>query len=285
MCGPFGFQPVEFAKVALIVFVAARVEFLGQEFKTLLRGFLPVAAAMGVLMGLLYMQPDFGSMVFVVGLGSLLLILGGARLAHFVGLAALAAPLCVWYVPRTLGHVTRRLAEFETVPVGSQLWQSLLALKSSGMSGSDLGAGAAKLGYLPMISNDFILAGIGDEMGFIGTSLVVMLFLLFTVLATRIVVAQRCPALFLLGAGVTISIAVQAVINIAVVTGAVPTKGIALPFVSVGGSSMALSLFGVGLLIGMARGGGEHGSRRMLGARLRDYLGGLTQTLRGRSDG
>ncbi len=270
--GPVVFQPVEFARIALIVFIAARVRKVGPRIGEFQVGLLPVAAVLAILMVLLLLQPDFGSTVFMLGLGTLLLILGGARVRHFLIMAAVGLPVCLAYAMTSLSHVQDRFRQFIDPAMGEQARQSLLALGSGGLTGADLGAGMAKLGYLPMISSDFILAGIGEELGFVGTSLVVLLFLLFTVLATSIVVMQRCPGHFVIGAGVTLSIALQAVINVAVVTAAVPTKGIALPFISSGGSSLVSSLFGVGLLIGMARaeGGQEAGAWTRLRALLAD---------------
>lgn len=250
--GP-GFQPVEFARIALIVFLAAHVHAAGPRIREFVRGLLPPLLVLIASMVLLLMQPDFGSAIFFLGLGSLLLILGGARLSHFLGLAAATFPVAVTYGWRSLGHVQSRVQQFLEPGMGHQAVQSVLALGAGGVGGTDLGAGTAKLGYLPQVSSDFILAAIGEELGFAGSSFVVLLFALFLVAGTRIALAQESPARFLLAAGITISIATQAILNIAVVTAAVPTKGIALPFVSAGGSSLAFSLFAVGLLIRLAR--------------------------------
>lgn len=252
VAGGVAFQPMEFAKIGLVLYLAARVSLLGTEIRSFIRGFLPQAAVMGLLAGLLLLQPDFGSAVFFLGLGSLILIFGGARMSHFLLIGLVVLPVCVGYAVKSLEHVSRRISQFMEPTAGDQALQSMLALGAGGVGGADVGAGTMKLGYLPMVDSDFILAAIGEEFGFIGTSLVVLLFLLFTMLGARIVLAQRSRASFLMGAGILISISTQAIINIAVVTGAVPTKGIALPFVSAGGSSLAASLFGVGLLVGMA---------------------------------
>lgn len=252
LLGPVFFQPVELAKIALIVWLAASVQRLGAGVRDFVRGLVPIAAVLSVLVVLLMLQPDFGSSVFLLGIGTLLLILGGARIGHFALVAAVGFPVCALYALKSLSHVGYRLQQFLEPTVGGQAYQSLIALGSGGVTGSGLGAGMAKLGYLPMISSDFILAGIGEELGFVGTSLVLLCFMIFTASAARIALAQNGTASFLLAAGVALSIAVQAVINIAVVTAAVPTKGIALPFVSAGGSALAMSLFGVGLLQNLA---------------------------------
>ncbi|MFH0945215.1 MAG: FtsW/RodA/SpoVE family cell cycle protein [Planctomycetota bacterium] len=268
MFGGLVFQPVELARIALIVFLAARIEALGPGIRSFSRGLLPLVAVLGLFAVLLLAQPDFGSALFFLGLGTLLLILGGARLDHLALIMLAGAVAVGMYAVGHLGHVMERMREFLNPSVSDHAYQSLLALGSGGVVGTDLGAGMAKLGYLPMVSSDFILAAIGEELGLIGSSLVVLLFLLFAILGTRIALAQRTPARFFLAAGVVISISTQAILNIAVVTGAVPTKGIALPFVSSGGSSLAFSLFGVGMLVALARpeeaesgepAGGHHG--------------------------
>ncbi len=250
--GP-GFQPVELARVALIVWLAARLDRIGPGVKDFARGLLPTAAVPGGLAVLLLLQPDFGSALFFVGLSSLLLILAGARVTHFAGMLLVALPILIGYAATSLGHVQRRIEQFLSADLGHQAKQSLLALGSGGLTGVDLGAGMSKLGYLPMVSSDFILAAIGEELGFVGTSLVILAFLLFTILGARVAFAQRSIGTFVLAAGLTLSIAMQAIVNVAVVTAAVPTKGIALPFLSAGGSSLALSLFAVGVLVRLAR--------------------------------
>jgi len=278
--GGLRFQPMEFARLALVIFLAARIGLLREGLNRFASGLLPLAGALALLATLLLAQPDFGSAVFFLGLGALLLILGGARLLHLGGLLLAGLVGCGLYAVGQLGHVIERFQEFLHPTVGDHAYRSLQALGSGGLAGSALGAGTVKLGYLPMANSDFILAAIGEELGLLGTSLVVLLFLLFTILGTRIAMAQRTPARFLLAAGIVISISTQAVINIAVVSGAVPTKGIALPFVSSGGSSLAISLFGVGLLVALARRSGEPTD----GDEGPDLLRRLRAALRRRSD-
>lgn len=250
--GP-GFQPVELARIALIVWLAARIDRVGPGIRDFTRGLLPTVAVPAGLAVLLLLQPDFGSALFFLGISGILLILAGARVSHFIGIAVISLPVVLGYAVTSLDHVQRRLSQFMEPGLGHQAQQSLLALGSGGLFGVDLGAGMAKLGYLPMVSSDFILAAIGEELGFIGTTLVVLAFLLFTLLGARVALAQASLGLFVLAAGMTLSIAMQAIVNIAVVTGAAPTKGIALPFLSAGGSSLALSMFAVGVLVRLAR--------------------------------
>jgi cell division protein FtsW len=245
-------QPAELAKIALILFVAGTSARLGGRVRSFRHGLLPLMLALGLAAGLLLLQPDFGSALFLMGLGAFLFVFAGAPVRQFGIVGLVALPACIAYAWTSLGHVQRRVDEFLNPEVGGQAWQSLVALGSGGAFGNGLGAGMAKLGFLPMISSDFILAAVGEELGFMGTSLVVLLFVLFLMMGSRIVLAQQSHPGFLVGVGVTLMITVQALINIAVVTGAVPTKGIALPFLSAGGSALATSLFGVGLLLNLS---------------------------------
>lgn len=253
--GPLTFQPVEFAKIAVIITVAACLQGLGSKVRRLSSCGVLLIAVLVPVCALLFLQPDFGSACLISGLVFLLMIFAGARPEHYLPatvVSLLALVLLAWlFMP----HVLERLTKHFNPQPGDQAYQSLVALGSGGLLGygAGLGGGMAKLGYLPMISSDFIFAAIGEEMGFVGTSLVVLLFLMFTVLSVRIVVAQTSMFRFLLGAGITLGIAVQVLINLVVVTAVTPTKGIALPFISAGGSALAMSLFSVGLLINMAR--------------------------------
>lgn len=250
-------QPSEFVKLAVVVLVAGTCGRIGTGIEDWRKGLLPVYLALGIAALLLLKQPDFGSALFVLGLGTLLMLLGGARAKHFLIAGACALPLCIAYAVLRLDHVQRRLTEYVSPSEGGQAYQSMIALGNGGAFGAGLGAGEAKLGYLPYISSDFILAAVGEELGFVGTSLVVLLFVVLLLLGTRVVMRQQSIAGFVLAAGLTLLICVQALINVAVVTAAVPTKGIALPYLSAGGSSICAMLFATGLLANLARRAGE----------------------------
>ncbi len=251
--GSFYLQPMEVARVALILWLSVTIVRLGPRLLELRRGLVPIAAVPAFVAVLLLRQPDFGSAVFLFGLSILLLVLGGARMSHFVLIGGVVGLACVAYALTSLDHVQFRIQQFLHPETNAQALNSQLALGSGGLAGVGLGAGVAKFGYLPMISSDFVLAGIGEELGFVGTSLVVMSFLVLTLLLARVAAAQQSRVGFLLCSGLTLSIAVQALINIAVVTGAAPTKGIALPFLSAGGSALACSCFSIGLMVNLAR--------------------------------
>lgn len=253
--GPLAFQPVELAKIVVVAAVAAELRAMGDGVTRLApcaRLLLTFVAPVCVL---LCCQPDFGSTVLLAGIVFLLMIFAGARPAHYIpatlfGFGGLVA--AAWLF---LPHVLERFSRHVDPKPGEQAYQSLVALGSGGLAGMDhgIGAGMAKLGYLPMISSDFVFASVGEELGFLGTTLVVFLFVMFTLLASRVVLAQRDMFRFLLGAGITLSISVQVLINLVVVTAVTPTKGIALPFISAGGSSLVMSLVAVGILVSLAK--------------------------------
>lgn len=246
-----GFQPVELARVALVIHLAARLGGSRRSAETDARSLAGVLATVSLPVILLLFQPDFGSALFFVGLTFLVLLLAGVPIAHLAAVAG-AGLSVVLLAGLGLDHVRHRIAAFLDPALGYQARQSLLALGAGGLLGSGLGAGITKLGYLPMVSNDFVLAAVGEEAGFVGTSLVLFAFvaLLWGGLGTAH--RQRNPARYLLASGLALSLALQALLNVAVVTAAVPTKGIALPFVSSGGSSLVACLFAVGLLARLA---------------------------------
>jgi cell division protein FtsW len=193
--------------------------------------------------------------VFLLGLVLVMMIIAGARALHYGsgvvgGLAALYLAAIAFFP-----HVVNRFEKHSDPQPGDQVYQAVLALGAGGFAGMDGGAGAGvgKLGYVPMIQSDFIMAAVGEETGFLGCSVVIALFVMLTYAGARIACAQRERFRFLLACGLVINIAVQAIINLVVVTALGPTKGIALPFISSGGSALMFSLFGVGLLLNIAR--------------------------------
>lgn len=253
--GALTFQPVELAKIVVVIAVSARLHQLREGVARLTPCVVLILTMVAPVCLLLCLQPDFGSTVLLAGLVFLLMIFGGARPAHYVPATLLGfgtLVTCAWFF---MPHVIERFSKHVAPQPGDQAYQSLVALGSGGMAGLHYGVGdgMAKLGYLPMIRSDFVFASIGEEFGFLGTTLVVFLYALFTVMAARIVLAQRDRFRFLLAAGISLGISIQVLINLVVVTAVTPTKGIALPFLSAGGSSLVMSLLAVGLLTNLAR--------------------------------
>ena len=252
-----GFQPSEFAKLALCIFLAGflsrRQERLG-EFRN---GFLPVMCVIGIVSGLILLEPDFGTAVLVGVVGAMMAIVAGVRVLHMAAAACVAAPmllLALWRSPARWARIAAFLDPWSHESgAGYQVIQSLIALGSGGLIGRGLGASHQKLYFLPEARTDFIFAIVGEELGAAGTVAVVFLFAIL--LREGLRVAGRAQDAFgsLLAFGITMMLGLQAAMNMAVVTGSVPTKGIALPFVSAGGSSLWCSMVGVGLLMQIAR--------------------------------
>jgi len=251
--GPVGFQPSELAKLALIVMASAMVAKRGKRMREFRAGFVPCMAVTVAASALIIAEPDFGTAALVGGIGTLLILAGGARFrpiaaAGAVGLGALS--LLVWQSPARLARIFAFLDPWKYKDgAGYQVIQSLTALGSGGLVGR---TGMQELYFLPEPDTDFILSIIGEQFGLIGTVAVILLFVIITRQGMRI--SERAPDAFgaLLALGITAMIALQAIMHIAVVTASMPTKGIALPFVSSGGSSLVVSMAGIGMLMNIA---------------------------------
>jgi cell division protein FtsW len=271
--GPISLQPTEIAKVALIIYLATLLHNKDRHVTTLFSGFIAPLLVVGLVTALTLLQPDLGTAV-LLGLSALLvLFVAGARLMYILVAAMMAAPLAWYAVVGTPWRLKRLMAFFEPEAhregAGYQVWEALLTLGSGGLSGVGLGEGQQKLFYLPEAHTDFILPTIGQELGFIGVSAVLLLFAVVIWRGAR--VALRAPDRFgtYLAFGCTGVIAIQAGINMAVVVGVLPTKGITLPFVSYGGSSMLASFAMVGIILSVARGHAPAVARPSWGLRRR----------------
>jgi len=257
--GFFSIQPAEFAKLAIILYLASLITKKGENFESFKKGLLPVALIVGLVAGLIAKQPDYGSTFVFLCVSAIVIITGGARLRHLaLGIAALAVAAFFVLGGSLLGYQLNRFQCFFDPWQDPQnaCWQHVqaqMAFGHGGVTGAGFGQSVQKLFYLPEAQNDFIFAIIGEELGFIGTSLFLMLYLLF--LWRGIIVSLRCPDLFgtLIGIGVIGMFGIQAFINIGGVTGAIPMTGITLPFISYGGSSLLVSLMSMGILLNVSR--------------------------------
>jgi cell division protein FtsW len=255
--GPLNFQPAEFVKLAFVAYVAAHLSSVQKNVGTWRHGIVPVLVVMGVLQAVLVSQPDFGTVVLIGALAVALMFLAGAKVLH---LALLALPLFM-LAALAVTLESYRLKRFlcfldpSQDPLGAcyQLVMSFRTFASGGYQGIGLGSSLQKTGWLPEAHTDFVFAIIGEEGGLIGATLVLLLFCWFVYRGFRI--AYRHPDTFsqLLAAGLTLTIAVQVLINMGVVLGLLPTKGLALPFLSYGNSSMLATLAGVGTLMALSR--------------------------------
>jgi len=213
---------------------------------------------LGLAAGLILKQPDLGTTVTLAGTIFIILFVAGARIKHLAALATLgigAAALAIWQEPYRLKRFLAFLNP-EKDPAGSgwHILNSLLSLGSGGLLGTGLGQGRhSKFLYLPIREADFIFAVIGEELGFIGACLVIILFLIFIWRGFRIAITSPDPFGSLLAAGIVGGIAIQTIINIGVVTSTLPITGITLPFISFGGTSLVFTLAGVGILLNISR--------------------------------
>ena len=250
------FQPSELAKWALLFFFAAFCDKFSDSIKLYWKGFLPLCLVAALVVGLIITE-DFGTAAFISLLCFLMLIIGGVKWSH----ALTPLPFAIIAFLAALIHSPSRIQRIAAF-LNPQKWadsaayqanQSLVALGSGGLTGKGLGKGICKYGHLPEDTTDFIFAIIGEELGLVGTMAVIALFVLFVWLGILVVI--RCQDRFgqLLASGIVLAIAIQAAINIGVVTVVLPTKGIPLPFVSAGGTSMLLSAAAVGVLINIAK--------------------------------
>lgn len=250
------FQPSELAKWAIILFLAGVCDRFATELKLYWKRFVPICSVVGLVAGLIVIE-DFGTAAFISLLAFLMLIIAGVKWWHILTPLPLAAAAFLAVLIRSPSRMQRIIAflhpEKLTDSAAYQANQSLVALGSGGLFGKGLGRGICKYGHLPEDTTDFIFAIIGEELGFIGDAVVILLFIAFVCLG--ILVILRCRDRFgqLLAGGIVLTIALQAAINIGVVTVVLPTKGITLPFVSAGGTSMLLSSAAVGVLLNIAK--------------------------------
>jgi cell division protein FtsW len=256
------FQPSELAKWMVIFFLAAVCDKYREGIRLYWRGFVPVCLVVGVVVGLVIVE-DFGTAAFIALLSFLMLIIAGVKWWHILTPLPFGAAAFFLMLISSPSRM-RRIAAFVNPEKWSgsaayQASQSLIALGSGGLWGKGLGKGLCKYGHLPEDTTDFIFAIIGEELGFVGNAAVILLFMMFVALGILIVIRCRDPFGRLLAGGIVLAIAIQAALNIGVVTVVLPTKGIPLPFVSAGGTSMLLSAAAVGVLINIAkRSCGEH---------------------------
>lgn len=247
------FQPSELARVAVVVSLGAWVGLAGDGLRTYLRGVAIPLVIIGVPAALVFVQPDFGSSVYLLFMGFLVIWVAGARTQQLFCTFAAALSMASLVGYQRFAHVGKRLTGFTDPAPGTQVWQGLVALGSGGPAGVGLGEGRAAWGYVPEAENDFILTVLGEELGLVGVLVLVLLygFLLFH--GTRLLLGLRSRFALVVGAGLLFQVGVQALLNISVVTALAPPKGLPLPFVSMGGSSLLVLSLSCGLLLGLAR--------------------------------
>lgn len=255
--GLFNIQPSEFAKLAIILYLADRIARKTEGLKNFRRDLLPLISVMAVSSLLILLGKDLGTTVVLMGVFMTLLFVGGIPVRYFAWLLAGCVPLVVAAIliePYRIKRLTGFLNPFDDIQGKSfQLYQSLLAIGSGGFFGKGLGQSQQKLFYLPAAHTDFIFAIVGEELGFIGAGFLILLFVLFGALGMMIVFRAKSAFHQLFALGLVTLVLIEAAINIGVSTGALPTKGLALPFISYGGSSLVVNMILVGLLLNLSR--------------------------------
>ncbi len=250
-------QPSEFAKLALIIALAWYGTRYQAHMHKPLRGIVIPLLCIGVVVGLVFREPDRGTTALLAAVSGAMLVMAGARLRYLLpplGVAAVAFALYLWHDPMAF----KRLGAWwdpdaHKAGVGYQAYEAKIALGSGGLTGLGLGNGRQKLGFVPEHHTDFIYSIVGEELGLVGTLAVVLTFVVLVVCGLHIARNARDTFGTLLAFGITILIGLQAVINIGVVTSALPNKGLPLPFISYGGSNLLMMLTCVGVLLSVAR--------------------------------
>lgn len=262
------YQPSEVAKLAMILYIAHWLDSKGERIKTLNYGLLPFAAITGIVCGLIVLQPALSTAILIGLISFTLFFVAGADLKQVI--AAGAAAMVIFIVLMlVLDHASQRINDYmaafrDPLQAGYQVKQALAALANGGYLGVGLGKGDQKFGPLPLAHTDGVFAIVGEELGLLGSVGVVLLLGFLAWRGFRVATRARDTYGFLLAVGITAWISYQALINIAVITAVIPFTGMPMPFLSYGGSSMLMTVIGVGILLSVSRDGalGRQPSRR-----------------------
>ncbi len=251
------FQPSELVKIALIIMLAWYCDRSQRKMDTFKRGIIFPGIIIAAALGLIFVEPDRGTTILLAAVSGMMLLVAGVRLPHLLlpalGVAAVLA-VSILHDPMRMNRIAAWLHPQDHLNSAAlQGQQAMIAIGSGGVTGVGLGNGLQKLGYVPEIQSDFIFANIGEELGLIATLFVVIAFLLIAVCGIYIALNARDHFGCLLATGITFLISLQAAINIGVVTSVLPNKGLALPFISSGGSSLLVMLGCIGILLSVAR--------------------------------
>lgn len=254
--GVFSFQPVELLKFAIVLFLSYSLVKRQERIKDFVYGYLPNLIILAVFFILVLIQPDLGNVLVMFSVAFILMFVSGVRPSFLLSSILMLVPF-LYMAVFNVGYRKKRIMAFLdpwSDPLGSgfQTIQSFIALGRGGFFGLGLGEGKQKLFYLPEPHTDFVFSALGEELGFIGVSAVIIFFLILIFRGIR--VSLRAPDLFgtYLSLGIVLTIGIQVVINMGMVTGLLPTKGLPLPFMSVGGSSLVISMASIGVLLNIS---------------------------------
>lgn len=255
--GAFTIQPSEIAKIGIILAFASMICARRGRMKSFRYGILPFAAILIVIVGLLVLEPHFSASIIIVAIGGVMLFLGGARLVWFIAAAVAAgggiAVLLTMFPYASTRITTWRDPFASTSDEGYQIVQSLYSIGSGGLTGLGLGQSRQKYLYLPEEHNEFIFSVVCEELGFIGALLILTLFALLIIRGYWIALHSTDRYGFLVAAGITTLLAIQVILNVAVVTNLVPCTGISLPFFSYGGTALLMQMAEMGIVLSISR--------------------------------
>jgi cell division protein FtsW len=259
--GPLAFQPSEPAKLAVIFFLAYSLSAKSEKIKTFSPGFLPNVVIPGMVIGLILLEPDLGTAITLSMIVLLMNFIAGVRIRYLLMMALASAPF-IYYVIRNFRYMMDRIFIFldpwkDPEGKGFQMIQSFLAFGSGGVTGVGLGEGRQKLFFLPEAHTDFILSVIGEELGLMGVWAVAALYVAFLYCGASIALKAKDLHAKYLALGLTFMVVLQAGINMAVVMGMLPPKGLPLPLISYGGTSLVVNMAAVGILLNIYIKGNE----------------------------
>lgn len=253
---PFTFQPSELVKIAIVFFIADYMSKNSHKMKEFRYGVVIPLTVMAVFQGIIMLQPDFGATVSIGILTITLLFIGGIRFRYIIGIGLMTLPV-IYMLIHSASYRVKRITAFldpwqDPSGSGYQLVQSLLAIGRGGVTGVGIGDSKQKLFFLPEAHTDFIFSLIGEELGLIGALAVLGLFIYLFIKGFKISMKTENSYGYYLSLGLTVMIVSQALINFAVATGVVPTKGLPLPFISYGGSALLINMAAIGILINIS---------------------------------
>jgi cell division protein FtsW len=252
----FNLQPSEMAKIALIMYMAYSLDKKQEKVRFFSTGFLPYMVLLAGMLLLLLKQHDLGAALTLGSVAVIMLFAAGTRPRYILGMVVLALPF-LYFLVMNVDYRRRRVLSYlnpweDPTDAGFQIIQSWLAFGNGGVLGQGLGEGKQKLFYLPEAHTDFILSVVGEELGVIGVLVIAAMFLLLVHRSIRVAIYAEDNFGRFLAFGIAVLIGIEAFVNMGVVTGLLPTKGLALPFISYGGSSLIITLFAVGLLLNVS---------------------------------
>jgi cell division protein FtsW len=246
-------QPSEFARLSMIIYLSYSLDKKNENLSNFYIGFLPHVIVLGIFTALMFLQPDFGSVVILSAITGLMLFVGGVRLMHLIPSVLLLLPVAYVYMVSAEYRVKRLMSFWDPwqypADEGYQIVHSLMAFGTGGILGTGIGKGYQKLHYLPEPHTDFIFSVIGEELGLFGVLMILSMYAL--ILWRGIKIAKNADDNFgsLLAAGVTAAIGIQVCVNMGVTLGLLPTKGLTLPFLSYGGTSLLVNMAAIGILM------------------------------------